>query len=71
MHRMRFMSVHSFRDLVAWQRSMTLAVDTYKLTRSFPSSERFGLSFQLRKAATSIPSNVAEGHVKPTLIPNP
>ena len=60
------MSIKSFRDLVAWQRGMTLAEQIYSLTRKFPPSERYGMSFQLRKATTSIPSNIAEGHQKPT-----
>ena len=52
----------SFRDLIAWQRAMELADRIYDLTEKFPSREWFGLAFQLRKSAVSIPSNIAEGH---------
>jgi four helix bundle protein len=51
-----------YRDLLVWQRAMALVVGTYNLTRSFPSDERFGLSSQLRRAAVSVPANIAEGH---------
>jgi len=53
--------IQSFRDLLVWQKSMDLAVRIYKSTECFPRSEMFGLTFQVRKAAVSIPSNVAEG----------
>jgi four helix bundle protein len=49
------------RDLVAWQRAMELAKQVYVLTNSFPKHEVYGLSSQLRRAAVSIPSNLAEG----------
>jgi len=52
----------SFRDLLVWQRSMQLAAAIYRLTRDFPREEMFGLTSQLRRAAVSIPSNIAEGH---------
>jgi four helix bundle protein len=51
----------SFRDLQAWQKAIDLVADIYGLTRSFPRDELFGLSAQLRRAAVSVPSNVAEG----------
>lgn len=51
-----------FGDLLVWQRSMELTVAVYRLTQSFPREEAFGLISQLRRAAVSIPSNVAEGH---------
>ena len=53
--------IRSFRDLEVWQKAMDLVVLTYHLTRSFPPDERFGLSAQLRRAAVSVPSNIAEG----------
>ncbi|MFG0283773.1 MAG: four helix bundle protein [Phycisphaerales bacterium JB039] len=53
--------VKSFRDLVAWQKSMDLAKHVYVLTRGMPSEERFGLTSQMRRSAVSIPSNIAEG----------
>jgi four helix bundle protein len=55
-------SVNGFEDLVVWQRAMLLVREIYGITRSFPSDERFGLTSQLRRAAVSIPSNIAEGH---------
>jgi four helix bundle protein len=52
----------SFRDLIAWQKAMDLADVIYDLTEPFPKREWFGLSLQMRKAAVSIPSNIAEGN---------
>lgn len=49
-------------DLVVWQKAMDLVTAVYKMTGTFPSEERFGLSSQMRRAAVSIPSNIAEGH---------
>ena len=49
-----------FKELKVWSKSMDLAVSVYELTRSFPEDERFGLTSQLRRAAVSIPSNIAE-----------
>jgi len=51
----------SFRDLDVWKESMQLVQDVYVLSRRFPDSERFGLASQLRRSATSIPSNIGEG----------
>lgn len=53
--------VQSYRDLVVWQQSITLVSEIYLATRSFPSDERFGLTAQIRRAAVSVPSNIAEG----------
>jgi four helix bundle protein len=53
---------NSYRDLVVWQAAMALAEECYRLTRSFPREEMFGLTSQVRRAAASIPANVAEGH---------
>ena len=52
----------SFRDLIIWQKSMQLTVTIYQLTQGFPREELYGLSSQLRRAAVSMPSNIAEGH---------
>ena len=51
-----------YSDLTVWQKAMDLVTDVYKITAIFPSDERFGLSSQTRRAAVSIPSNIAEGH---------
>jgi four helix bundle protein len=53
--------ITSFRDLILWQRAMELAEAVYGATERFPPREQFGLAYQLRKSAVSIPSNVAEG----------
>jgi four helix bundle protein len=55
-----------FEDLFVWQKSMSLVTNVYSLTRGFPSDERFGLTSQMRRAAVSIPSNIAEGHARHT-----
>ena len=52
----------SHRDLRVWQKSMSLVVAVYRLTRTFPRDELFGLTSQMRRSAVSIPSNIAEGH---------
>jgi four helix bundle protein len=54
--------LRSFRELVVWKKSMKLATDIYRLTQGFPREEMYGLVSQLRRAAVSIPSNIAEGH---------
>jgi four helix bundle protein len=51
----------SFRDLKVWRDAMTLVEDVYRISKSFPSDERFGLTAQIRRAAVSIPSNIGEG----------
>jgi four helix bundle protein len=56
------MAIRSFRDLVAWQRGIQLVVATYDVTRALPDWERFELASQMRRAAVSVPSNIAEGH---------
>ena len=53
--------IRSYRDLEVWQRGVDLVELIYKLTQSFPSEEKFGLTAQIRRAAVSIPSNIAEG----------
>jgi four helix bundle protein len=53
--------VADFKELKVWSKSMDLAVSIYGLTSKFPEEERFGLTSQLRRAAVSIPSNIAEG----------
>ncbi len=56
----------SFRDLKVWQAAMELSLLIYKLTSNFPDHERFGLSSQMRRAAVSIASNIAEGSARTT-----
>jgi four helix bundle protein len=59
--------MQSYRDLLVWQKAMELVVAVYRVTETFPKSEGYGLSSQMRRAAVSIPSNIAEGHgLKPT-----
>ena len=53
--------IKSFRDLLVWQKAMQLVTDIYRVTRSFPKEEQFGLTTQLRRAAVSVPANIAEG----------
>jgi four helix bundle protein len=56
--------VRSYRDLVAWQKAMDLVGEIYRVSVTFPKEEVFGLTSQLRRAAVSIPSNIAEGQAK-------
>jgi hypothetical protein len=61
-------SIRSFKDLLVWQMGMNLVLAVYEVTGQLPASEHYGLSAQIRRAAVSVPSNVAEGHahrVKP------
>ena len=55
------MSVQSYRQLEVWQFAMELAERCYRVTRSFPKEELFGLTSQIRRAAASVPANIAEG----------
>jgi four helix bundle protein len=56
--------VQSYRDLVVWKKSMSLVLDIYRDTQAFPKVETYGLVSQLRRAAVSIPSNIAEGQAR-------
>jgi four helix bundle protein len=56
----------SYKDLVVWQKGIALAKTVYRLTQSFPSAEKFGLIAQMRRAAVSVPSNLAEGQARHT-----
>ena len=56
------MALKTYRELRVWRTAMELAESAYLLTRDFPSSEKFGLSAQIRSAVTSIPANIAEGY---------
>ena len=55
------MPSRSYRDLIAWQKAVNLAVLVYEKTRGFPKEELYGLMSQMRRAAVSVPSNLAEG----------
>ena len=54
--------IKSYRDLLVWQKGIDLVVVTYRATTQFPKSETYGLISQIRRAATSIPANIAEGY---------
>jgi hypothetical protein len=53
--------VQSFRDLLVWQRSIELASEVYRLTKTFPREELFGITGQMRRSAVSVGSNISEG----------
>lgn len=53
-----------YKDLEVWKKSIEMVAEIYKLSRSFPESEKFGLTNQMRRAAVSIPSNIAEGSAR-------
>jgi four helix bundle protein len=54
----------SYRDLLVWQKGIALVCNVYSLSSAFPRSERFGLTAQMRRAAVSVPSNIAEGQAR-------
>lgn len=56
----------TYRDLIVWQRAMSVVECVYLLSRTWPSEERYGLTSQIRRAAVSIPSNIAEGNGRQT-----
>ena len=58
------MGVSSYRELKVWQMGIQLARSTYTLTQKFPKDELYGLTSQMRRAAVSIPANIAEGHAR-------
>ncbi|MGO9274176.1 MAG: four helix bundle protein [Terriglobia bacterium] len=55
------MRLKNYKELVVWQKSKQFAVELYRATENFPRSERFGLTSQIRRSATSVPANIAEG----------
>jgi len=57
----------SFRDVVAWQKAHALALAVYRCTKNFPKEETYGLTSQLRRAVSSVPSNFVEGYRKRTV----
>ena len=54
--------VRNYKELKVWQKSYELTLDIYRATRKFPSEERYGMTSQMRRAAVSVPSNIAEGY---------
>jgi four helix bundle protein len=56
--------IRSFRDLDIWQKGIILVKDAYRETEHFPKEEIYGLTSQIRSAAISVPSNIAEGHIR-------
>ena len=56
------MEVPGYQSLIVWQKSMDLTIEIYRLTKKLPKDELYGLTNQLRRAAVSIPSNIAEGN---------
>ena len=53
--------MHNYSNLQIWQQAMELVVEVYKLTKTFPAEEKYGLVSQMNRAAVSVPSNIAEG----------
>ncbi len=58
------MTIQNYRDLIVWQKAMDLAEEIHRLTKTFPREELYGLTSQIRRAAVSVPSNIAEGHAR-------
>jgi four helix bundle protein len=56
----------SYKDLIVWQKAVDLTVEIYNLTKDFPTAEQYGLTSQMRRAAVSIASNIAEGKTRRT-----
>lgn len=60
------MKINSYKDLIVWQRGMELVAAAYRLTDSYPKEELYSLTSQIRRAAVSIPANIAEGRKRST-----
>lgn len=58
------MKINHYKDLIVWQKAMDLAEEIHRLSKSFPKEELYGLTSQIRRAAVSVPSNIAEGHAR-------
>jgi four helix bundle protein len=56
------MKTKTFKDLIVWQKAYVLVLEIYKISKDFPKLENYGLAQQMRKAAVSLPSNIAEGY---------
>ena len=55
-------NMQSYKDLIVWEKSIQLVISTYEVVKKFPKEEMYALSSQIRRAAVSVPSNIAEGH---------
>ncbi len=55
------MKIQTYKDLDIWQKGIAIVKDVYKLTEQLPEAEKYGLTSQMRRAAVSVPSNIAEG----------
>ncbi len=60
------MAIQTFQEIVAWQKAHVLALEIYKATETFPKTETFGLTSQMRRCSVSVPSNIAEGFKRRT-----
>jgi four helix bundle protein len=60
--------LRTYRELEVWQKSYQMCLDLYRLTKGFPLEEKYGLTSQLRRAAVSVPSNIAEGYGRKTVL---
>jgi four helix bundle protein len=54
--------MNGYKDLIVWQKAMNMVTSVYMISKTFPATEQFGLTSQLRRAAVSVPSNIAEGY---------
>lgn len=63
---MKMTAAKSFQDLIVWQKAHRFVLSVYKITKFFPKEETYGLTLQFRKAAVSIPANIAEGFKRRT-----
>lgn len=57
----------NYKELKVWQRAYKLSLEIYRVTKSFPNDEKYGLTSQMRRAAVSVPSNIAEGYGRKTI----
>ena len=58
------MNIQNYKDLIVWQKAMDLAEEIHRLSKTFPREDLYGLTSQIRRAAVSVPSNIAEGHAR-------
>ena len=63
---MENLKIYSYKDLIVWQKAMDLVMAVYELTEQYPNDEKYGLVFDTRKTARSIPYNIAEGRRRST-----